>query len=198
MKPLVWLLVLFAAVPASLRAQAGSIASVDFKGHLIGEGISDFLRIEPEAQQEFDVCHLRPERRSCDRVNAALHANGRVEISTTGSVNFVLDGGKLVKITMLVDRPMDDATFDLTQKFGVQAKATLLPSQNNTGDKWNNQLHTWDTPTAYVTLYQDNNPGMQDHRLLLMAESRAEHLLEDMDSSKRPTSVASTAAPAGH
>jgi hypothetical protein len=113
-------------------------------------------------------------------------------------VNFVLDGGKLVKITMLVDKPMDDATFDLTQKFGVQAKATLLPSQNNTGDKWNNQLHTWDMPTAYVTLYQDNNPGMQDHRLLLMAESRAEHLLEDLDSSKRPTSVASTAAPAGH
>jgi len=33
---------------------------------------------------------------------------------------------------------------------------------------------------------------------LLMAESRAEHLLEDLDSSKRPTSVASTAAPAGH
>ncbi len=198
MKPFVWILVLFAAVPAGLRAQGGSVASVDFKGHLTGEGISDFLRIEPEAQQEFDVCHQRPERRSCDPVNAALHANGRVEISTTGSVNFVLDGGKLVKITMLVDRPMDDATFDLTQKIGVQAKATLLPSQNNTGDKWNNQLHTWDTPTAYVTLYQDNNPGMQDHRLLLMAESRAEHLLENLDSSKLPTSVASTAAPAGH
>jgi membrane-bound inhibitor of C-type lysozyme len=192
MKPLAFVLVLFASLPGGLRAQAGNVASVSFKGHFIGEGVADFLRIEPEAQQEVDVCRQRPTRRSCDRILGALNAGGRAEMSTTGSINFVLDGGKLVKLTMLVDKPMDAATSELTQKFGPQTKVTILPAQSASGAKWDNRLYIWETPSAYITLYQDNNPSMQDHRLLLMAESHAEHLLEDMDSPKRPISLAGT------
>lgn len=198
MKPFVFVLVLFAGLPAGLSAQAGNVASVGFKGHLIGEGVADFLRMEPEAQQEVDVCRQRTSRRSCERLLSALNAGGRAEMSTTGSVNFVLDGGKLVKLTMLVDKPMDVATSELIQKFGSQTSVSLLPSQNGTGTKWNNLLHAWDLPGVYITLYQDNNPSIPDHRLLLMAESRAEHLLDDLDSSKQPTSVATTAAPQKH
>jgi hypothetical protein len=46
-----------------------------------------------------------------------------------------------------------------------------------------------------VSIYQDNNPSLQDHRLLLIAESHAEHVLDDLDSSKQQTSLASTTDP---
>jgi len=196
MKPFVFILVLFAGLPGGLWAQtAGGVAPVDFKGHLIGEGVADFLRMEPEAQQEVDVCRQHPSRHNCDRLMAALNGNGRAEMSTTGAINFVLDGGKLVKLTMLVDKPMDAAASDLRDKFGPQTKATMLSSQNGAGAKWINWLHTWDTPAIYASIYQDNNPSLQDHRLLLIVESHAEHVLDDLDSSKQQTSLASTADP---
>ena len=195
MKPFVFILVLFAGFPGGLWAQTGSGAPVDFKGHLIGESVADFLRMEPEAQQEADVCRQHPSRHNCDRLMAALNGNGRAEVSTTGAINFVLDGGKLVKLTMLVDKPMDAAASDLRDKFGPQTKATMLSSQNDAGVKWVNWLHTWDTPAIYVSIYQDNNPSLQDHRLLLIAESHAEHVLDDLDSWQQQTSLASTADP---
>ncbi len=46
-----------------------------------------------------------------------------------------------------------------------------------------------------MSLYQDNNPSLQDHRLLLIVESHAEHVLDDLDSSKQQSSLASTSAP---
>jgi hypothetical protein len=195
MRPFAFILVLFAGLPGGLWSQTGSAASIEFKGHLIGEGVADFLRIEPEAQQEADVCNQRPSRHNCDRLMAALHGSGRAEMSTTGAINFVLDGGKLVKLTMLVDKPMDVATSDLRNRFGPQTKATMLSSQNGAGSKWINWLHIWDTPAIYISLYQDNNPSLQDHRLLIIVESHAEHVLDDLDSSKQPTSIASSAAP---
>jgi hypothetical protein len=195
MKPLALILVLLAGVPGGLLAQAGNVTSVDFKGHLIGEGVADFLRLEPEAQQEVDVCRQHPTRHNCDRLIAALNGNGRAEISTTGAVNFVLDAGRLVKLTMLVDKPMDVASLDLRDKFGPQTKATMLSSKNDAGAKWINWLHIWDTPSIYISVYQDNNPSLQDHRLLLIVESHAEHMLDDLDSSRQQTSLATTAAP---
>jgi hypothetical protein len=195
MKPFVFMLVLFTGLPASIWAQEAAPTSVDFKGHLIGEGVADFLRIEPEAQQEADVCRDRPTRHNCDRLIAALNANGRAEVSTSGAINFVLDGGRLVKLTMLVDKPMDVAALDLRDKFGPQTKAVMLSSKNDSGAKWINWLHIWDTRALYMSLYQDNNPSLQDHRLLLIVESHAEHVLDDLDSSKQQSSLASTSAP---
>jgi hypothetical protein len=196
MKPIAFILLLFAGLPGGLWAQSEKAAPVDFKGHLIGEGVADFLRIEPEAQQEVDVCRQHPARHSCDRLLAALKAEGRAEISTTNAFNFVLDGGKLVKLTMLVDKPLDQAIADLTQKFGRETKAATLPAQNGAGAKWSNTLCVWDTPSVYLSLYFDNNPALDDHRLLLIAESHAEHVLEDISAAKQPTSLATTASPA--
>ena len=190
MRLLALILVLFAGLPGGLWAQAPDSSAANFKGHLIGEGLAEFLSMEPDAQQEVDVCRARPARHSCDRLIAALDRGDRAEISTSGAINFVLDGGKLVKLTMLVDKPFDAATSDLSQKFGPQTSASVLASQNALGAKWNNQLHVWDTPSIYITLYQDNNPSLADHRLLLIAESHAEHLLENMGSQKQRDSVA--------
>jgi hypothetical protein len=83
----------------------------------------------------------------------------------------------------------------MSKKFGALPKKTTLPSHNTSGTKWDNQLYTWDTPTIYATLYQDNNPLLQDHRPLLIVESHAEHLLDDVDAPAKPTSVASSVAP---
>jgi len=193
MKTFLFVVVLLAGLPAGLRAQAGNAASVEFKGHLIGEGVEDFLRIEPEVRQEVDVCRQQRSRQSCARLLEALNAGGRAEVSTTGSINFVLDGGKLAKLTMLVDESIDTAASDLTQKFGPQTQVTLLPARNSAGAQWDNRLCVWDTPVAYITVYQDNNPSMQDQRLVLTVETHAEHLLENLDSSKQPVSFASAA-----
>ena len=90
---------------------------------------------------------------------------GRAEISTTDSINFVLDGGKLVKLTMLVDKPLDEASSDLTQKFGPADQSHLLPRKTAPARNGATVLHIWDMPTVYITLYQDNNPSLQDHRV---------------------------------
>jgi hypothetical protein len=74
----------------------------------------------------------------------------------------------------------------------------MLSSQNGAGAKWINWLHIWDTPGIYISLYQDNNPSLQDHRLLLIVESHAEHLLDNLDSSKQPTSLATATDPQKH
>ena len=198
MKLFMFLLVLFGSSPLGLGAQGGSVSNVDFKGHFIGEEASDFLRIEPEAQQEADVCKQRPSRRSCDQLNNALKTGGRAELSTSDSMNFVLDGGKLVKLALLVDKPMDEARSDLAQKFGPETKASVLPSQNGAGAKWENRTYIWDLPSVYITLYQDNNPSLQDRRPLLTAESHAEHVLENVESPHQPTSVATSLDPKEH
>lgn len=188
------MLVLLTALPSGLRAQDASVRNADFKGHRIGETVADFLLIEPEAQQEADVCRQRTEPRSCVELIAALDRGRRAEVSTAGSVNFVLDGGKLVKLTMLVNGTFESIGDDLTKKLGTLSKKTNLPSRDASGRKWENQLYTWDTPAIYVTLYQDNNPSLQDRRPLLTAESPVEHLLEDTDRSKQASSAATSAA----
>jgi hypothetical protein len=180
--------------PASSHAQALSVDYADFNGHFIGESISDFLHAEPDAQQELDVCRQRPERqrRTCAQLIAAADRGQRAEVSDSESVNFVVDGGKLVKLTMLVDGDFGAVAADLTKRFGARSSDTMVPSQNEAGTKWQDRLDVWDTPSVYVTLFQDNNPALQDRRPVLVAESHAEHLLDNPKPAKAatPTAVA--------
>lgn len=194
MKSSLLILVLFVGMPMALRAQAPAM-DANFQGHLIGETIADFLRIEPEAQQEANVCRQRSERHRCIELIAALDRGQRAEVSTATAANYVLDAGKLVKLTMLVSESFEATSDALSKKFGALPKRTTLPSHNASGTKWDNQLYTWDTPIIYATLYLDNNPVLQDHRPLLIVESHAEHLIDNVDSPAKPTSVASSAAP---
>ena len=194
MKFLSCLLLLFLAWSPTARAQ--NLPSTDAVfNHLIGESVADFLRIEPEAQQEADVCRQRSERRRCSDLIAALDRGQRAEVSTAGSANFVLDAGRLVKFTVLVDGELQPVSDGLTKKFGPLSKVAALPVHDSSGAKWSNQLYTWDTSSVYVTLYQDNNPSLKDRRLLLIVESHAEHLLEDSNQSTQSGAVASSLAP---
>jgi hypothetical protein len=197
MKLPAFILVLFIGIPGSLWAQSSQATYADFKGHFIGESIPDFLRLEPDAQQEADVCRARPSRRSCERHVGALDRGERAEVSNNDSVNFVLDAGRLVKLTMLVDDSFDAAVQGLTNKFGSRSKAMVLDSKNNVGQKWQNRQFVWDTPNIHVRLYQDNNPSQPDHRLLLIVESHAEFLLDDSDQAKKafPSPSASNVTP---
>ena len=194
MKSSLLILVLFVGLPTVLRAQATS-ANTDFQGHLIGETVADFLRIEPEAQQEANVCRQRAERHRCVELIAAIDHGQRAEVSTARAANYVLDAGKLVKFTMLVDDSFESSSGALSKKFDALPKKSSMPAHNSSGANWENQLYTWDTPSVYATLYQDNNPLLQDHRPLLIVESHAEHLLDDSGSAAKPSSVASTTSP---
>jgi len=188
MKLPAFILVLFIGIPGALWAQSNQATYADFKGHFIGETIPDFLRLEPDAQQEADLCRQRPSRHSCERLVGALDRGERAEVSNNDSVNFVLDAGRLVKLTMLVDDSFDAAVGGLTNKFGSPSKTLVLNSQSKAGEKWQNRQFVWDTPDIHVRLYQDNNPSLPDHRLLLIVESHAEFLLDDSDQAKNAAS----------
>jgi hypothetical protein len=127
----------------------------------------------------------------------ALDRGERAEVSNNDSVNFVLNAGRLVKLTMLVDDNVDAAVGSLANKFGSPSKTLILSSQNDDGGKWQNRQFVWDTPNIYVRLYQDNNPFLPDHRLLLVVESHAEFLLDDSAQSKNaaPSASASNVRP---
>jgi hypothetical protein len=170
------LLILAAAViiASSSNARAANVKPTEIRGHSIGETIATFLSVEPEVQQEADVCRQHLDQTDCARLLAALDGGQRTEISTSGPTTFILDGGKLVRLTMLVDGVADAVTADLTQKFGSQSRKTTILGQNIYGAKWENYLFAWDTPDAYVTLYEDNDPLLRDRRPLLMVESRAQ------------------------
>ena len=136
MKLPAFILVLFFSVPAALPAQSIHATYADFKGHFIGESIPDFLRLEPDAQQEVDVCRQRPSRHSCDRLVELSDRGERAEVSNNDSVNFVLDAGRLVKLTMLVDDSAEAAVGGLVNKFGSPSKTLVFSSQNRDGGKW--------------------------------------------------------------
>jgi hypothetical protein len=104
---------------------------------------------------------------------AALDGGQRGEISTSGPMTFLFDGGKLVRLTMPVDREADDAVGELTKKFGAPSRKVTIAGQNLQGVQWENYLFAWDMPDRGLTLYQDNDPSLQDRRLLLVAESRS-------------------------
>lgn len=180
------------AFPGFLFGQATDVKPAEIRGHYIGESTVRFLHLESEAREEVEVCRQHPTLPICDRLLAAIERGQRAEISTSvpldldhpdapkDTINFVLDGKKLVKITMLVN---DVA--DVTRIFGPSSSESVIPSQNASGEKWENHLAVWETPDAHVTLFQDNSPSLQDRRPVLVVESRAEQAREDADSAKR-------------
>jgi hypothetical protein len=172
-------------LPWALYAQSANVRPVEIKGHFIGESIAELLSKEPEAQQKVNVCEQHPGNPTCDRLLAAVKSGQRAEVSTSSWMNFVLDGGKLVKLTTLVNEG-SDAKADLTKKFGPRSSETAFPMQNALGASWEDHLSVWETPAVYVTLREDNNPASQNHHFVLVVESRAEHAREHADAPKQP------------
>jgi hypothetical protein len=191
------------ALPGILHAQAtganrangaGSVDSVDIQGHYIGEPVTRFLRLEPDAREDVDVCRNNPSRALCKSLLDAVENGARTEVSTaitagldnpdlpTTSMEFVLDGGKVVKITL----PVNDLP-ELLKKLGPSSQESVIPSTNTTGAKWENHLSVWGTTGVYITLFQDNNPSVVDHRPLLEIETAEEHVRED--AAARPQTV---------
>ena len=193
----------------SLAQQSASTAApLEIRGHFIGEPVKRFFRLDFEARGEMEVCHQNPNRPACGRLLDAIEYGKRAEVSTTvaadldhpegdrDTTNFVLDGGKLVKISMLVN----DAPEEL-KSLGRPSTEKSIPAQNSSGAKWENHLTIWQSPDLYVELYQDNNPSLTDHRFLLTIESPSEHTRDnpEAESPKPPLSAtAPVAASAAH
>jgi hypothetical protein len=193
------------AVPCILLAQAtggnrGEVSSaadaLDIQGHHLGEPVARFLRLELDAREDVDVCRHNPSRSLCKSLLEAVDNGARTEVSTsivggldnpdlpTTSMEFILDGGKVVKISL----PVNDVP-ELLKKLGPASRESIIPSTNASGAKWENHLAAWGTPGVYITLYQDNNPSVEDHRPLLEIETAEEHVREDV--AARPQTVAS-------
>ena len=175
--------VLLFAHPWPFYAQTENAKPVEIEGHFIGESVADLLNKEPAAQQEVNLCESA-RKPNCDRLLAAVTKGLRAEFSTPNWTHFVLDGGKLVKMTILVNGTADAARADLTRKFGSQSSEAAFPMRNAMGAGWEDHLSVWDTPTVYVGLREDNNPASQNHHLVLVVESRAEHQREHAEGAK--------------
>jgi hypothetical protein len=197
-----------ATCPSESLAQqsAPTAAPLEIRGHFIGEPIKRFFRLDFEARGEVEVCHQNPNRPACGRLLDAIEYGKRAEVSTTiaadldhpegerDTTNFVLDGGKLVKMSMLVNEAPEEL-----KSLGRPSSEKSIPAQNSSGAKWENHLTVWDTPTLYVSLYQDNNPGLQDHRLALTIEAPTEHTRDNPEAeSPKPSSAPVAAATAAH
>lgn len=189
--------IVHAQVPVANRTGASnSVDTVDIQGHYIGEPVTRFLRLEPDAREDVDVCRHNSTRSSCRTLLDAVENGGRTEVSTTiiagldnpdlptTSMEFVLDGGKVVKISLPVNNLPE-----LLKKLGTPSHESVLPSQNASGAKWEDHLSVWETPGVYVTLNQDNNPAVEDRRPLLTMESKEEHAR--VEAAARPQTVAS-------
>lgn len=186
--PIVFLFLI--SLPGVLRAQAVDIKPVEIRRHYIGESAGRLLRLEPDAREEVEVCR-RHNGSACDRLLAGVDGGERTEISTLAppdldhpdaakeTMDFVLDGKKLVKITMVLN-----AAAEAIQMFGRQSSETPIAAGNSSGLKWENHLSVWDRPDVYASLFEDNNPVLQDRRPVLIVESRAEHARE-LESEKR-------------
>jgi hypothetical protein len=172
------------ALPGLLHAQATSVQPAEIYGHFLGESIAEFLSKEPDAQEEVNVCRAHRERSTCSQLLAALDLGKRAELSTSNSRDFILDGGRLVKLTVLVDESYEAVTADITKNFGPRSSETALPNKNAIEAKWENHLSVWETPNIHVTLFEDNNPKLQDHHLVLVFEIPAGHTREHSEASK--------------
>jgi hypothetical protein len=175
---------LFTSLPGFVRAQAEDVKPVEIRRHYIGESAGRFLRLEADAREEVEVCRQH-NGSFCDRLLDAVDRGQRAEISTLApldldhpdaireTMDFVLDGKKLVKITIVLN-----AASEAIQMFGPRSSETVTPSENRSGAKWENHLLVWDKPDAYISLFEDNNPSLQDRRPVLIVESRTEHARE--------------------
>jgi len=190
--------------PESLAQQsAPTAAPLEIRGHFIGEPVKRFFRLDFEARGEMEVCHQNPNRPACGRLLDAIEYGKRADISTTvpadpdhpegdrDTTNFVLDGGKLVKISMLVNQAPEEV-----KSLGRPTSEKSIPTHDNSGAKWENHLTIWQSPDLYVELYQDNNPSLSDHLFLLTIETPAEHTRDnpEAESPKPPSSAGPPAA----
>jgi hypothetical protein len=167
-----------------LCAQTATVKPVEFKGHSIGESVAETLSKEPEVKHQVDECEQHPAQPACDRLLGAVKRGQRADVSTSSWMSFVLDGGKLVKLTTLVNEDAEAVMADLTKKLGPRSSETLFPMQNTMGAKWEDHLSVWDTPAVYAGLREDNNPASQNHHFVLVVESQAEHAREHPDAAK--------------
>jgi len=193
--------------PSNPRAQQSTPAPLEIRGHYIGEPVKHFFRLDFEARGEMEVCRQNPNRPACGRLLDAIEYGKRADISTTvpanpdnpegdrETTNFILDGGKLVKISMLANAPPEEL-----KSLGRPTSEKSIPAHDASGAKWENHLTIWDTPTLYVSLYLDNNPSLQDHRFTLTIEAPTEHTREDAEAaeSSKPSSAAQAPASAPH
>ena len=182
------------------QSPAPTAAPLEIRGHFIGEPVKRFFRLDFEARGEMEVCRQNPNRPACGRLLDAIEYGKRADISTTvpadpdnpegarETTNFVLDGGKLVKISMLANAAPEEL-----KSLGRPTSEKSIPAHDTSGVKWENHLTIWDTPTLYVSLYLDNNPSLQDHRLSLTIEAPTEHTRENPEAAAVPS-----AAPAAH
>jgi hypothetical protein len=190
------------SVTHSIMVQQSAASSPPFEinGHHVGEPIKTFLRLEREARDEVEVCRENSGRTACAHLLDAVEKGQRAELSTTApadldhpegdrdTTDFVIDGGKLAKISMLLN-----AAPDSLKNLGHPSSEKSIPAQNKSGAKWENHLTEWDSPTLYVSLFLDNNPSLHDHRLTLVLETPAEHARDNPDAepTKPPTPAAS-------
>jgi hypothetical protein len=172
---------LLLAFSVLLQTPSADVTPVGAAGHHIGESVKLLLRLEPDARSELEVCDQHPNEIQCVHLLDAVEKGQRAEISTAvpadldhpdsnDTYNFVIDGGKLVKITLSVN---DVA--EVMKTYGKPTTETVTPHEGASGAKWENRQCVWDTPAGFVILDVDNNPRLQDHRPLLVVESREEH-----------------------
>jgi hypothetical protein len=166
--------------PSTLHAQ--TTKTVDIKGHFIGESVAELVREEPELQQQINTCDQHYAKSACDRLLSAVRHGQRAEFSNLSRTTFVADGGRLVKLTTLLDGTPDAVKADLMRKVGPISSETVFPMKNAMGAKWEDHLCIWDTAFVHVSLLEDNNPASENHHFVLTVESRAEHSSEHRDS----------------
>ena len=160
--------------PWPLYGQVINERPIEIKGHFVGESVAELLNKEPDVQRRVTVCGQHRGTRDCDRLLAAIERGQRAEVSNSRWMSFVLDGGKLVKLTTLVDGDFDTAKTDLTAKFGNRLTESAFPMQNALGQRWEDHLYLWDTSALHIALREDNNPASENHHLILVVESQAE------------------------
>jgi len=182
--------------PALVHAQS---VPVQIRGHFIGEPVERFIHLEADVREELEVCDQHPRASFCQQLVGAMERGDRTEISASitpdldhpdaskDTINFVLEGKKLVKMTMLLNDMSDVAAL------GHPSSESDVASHGAAGAKWTNHLTTWDMQDCYATVYQDNNPSLEDRRPIFTMESREEHARE---STGGATAVAAKATPA--
>ncbi len=196
---------LLLAISALLQTPSADVIPIGAVGHHIGESVKSFLRLEPDARSELEVCDQHPNEIQCVHLLDAVEKGKRAEISTavpadldhpdsSDTYNFVIDGGKLVKITLSVN---DVA--EVMKTYGKPTTDTVTPHEGASGVKWENRQCVWDTTAGFITLETDNNPRLQDHRPLLVLESGEEHARANPTAAKpaapSPNSSSSAASP---
>lgn len=147
-------------LPGLLSAQRRDPKPAEIRGHHIGESTIRLLHLGSDAREEVDLCRQHPTDSLCERLIGAIERGERAEISALTSpglddpdaprdtINFVLDGKKLVKLTMSVKDAADAAKI-----FGPSSRESALPAGNRAGEKWVNHLTVWEAPDVYATLY---------------------------------------------